>query len=106
MKLVEIVCSKYTSDQTVALVRAHTKRIGKVGVVVNNCDGFVGNRMVRPYSSEAVLLLEAGGCDVMSIDKSIKTFGMALGPFQMADLAGNDIAYLIKKERKSNCIDA
>ena len=100
MKLVEIVSSKYTSDKTIAFVRAHTKKINKVGVVVNNCDGFVGNRMIRPYTDEMLLLLEAGGCDVMSIDNLIRKFGMALGPFQMSDLAGNDIGYLIKKERR------
>jgi len=100
MKLVEIVCGDCTSDETVSLVRAHTKKIKKVGVVVNNCDGFVGNRMIRTYTTEMLLLLEGGGCSVVSIDQAIRNFGMALGPFQMSDLAGNDIGYLIKQERK------
>ena len=101
MKLVEIVRSKYTSDRTIAFVRAHTRKISKIGVVVNNCDGFVGNRMIRPYTTEMLLLLEGGGCDVLGIDNAIRRFGMALGPFQMSDLAGNDIGYLIKKERRA-----
>eukprot|EP00814_Leptocylindrus_danicus_P007958 CAMPEP_0116009748 /NCGR_PEP_ID=MMETSP0321-20121206/3608_1 /TAXON_ID=163516 /ORGANISM="Leptocylindrus danicus var. danicus, Strain B650" /LENGTH=239 /DNA_ID=CAMNT_0003478751 /DNA_START=90 /DNA_END=809 /DNA_ORIENTATION=+ len=55
--------------------------------------------MIRTYTTEMQLLLEGGGCSVVSIDQAaIRNFGMALGPFQMSDLAGNDIGYLIKQE--------
>jgi 3-hydroxyacyl-CoA dehydrogenase len=91
MKLVEIVVAKETSPETVALLQVLTKKIGKIGVTVGNCDGFVGNRMLNPYTSECVLLLAEGDATVESVDEAIRDFGMALGPFGMSDLAGNDI---------------
>jgi 3-hydroxyacyl-CoA dehydrogenase/enoyl-CoA hydratase/carnithine racemase len=92
MKLVEIVVAKTTSHQTVALLQILTRKIGKIGVTVGNCDGFVGNRMLNPYTSECVLLLAEGdAATVESVDVAILDFGMALGPFGMSDLAGNDI---------------
>ena len=99
MKLVEIVCGDCTSDETIGLVRAHTKKIKKVGVVVNNCDGFVGNRLLISYGAETALLLEEGGGTVASIDSAFLNFGIALGPFQMADMAGLDVGYNIRKQR-------
>lgn len=101
MKLVEIVVGKETSQETTAILQVLTKRIGKIGVTVGNCDGFVGNRMLNPYSSEAVLLLAEGVATIQSIDAALQNdFGMALGPLLMSDLAGNDIGYFIRKERK------
>jgi 3-hydroxyacyl-CoA dehydrogenase len=101
MKLVEIVVGKDTSEETTAILQVLTKRLGKVGVTVGNCDGFVGNRMLNPYSSEAVLLLSQGVATIESIDGALQgEFGLALGPFQMSDLAGNDIGYFIRKERQ------
>jgi len=91
MKLVEIVVASQTSPETVALLQVLTKRIGKVGVTVGCCDGFVGNRMLAPYTSECGLLLAEGDATVESVDKAIVEFGMAMGPFAMSDLAGNDI---------------
>ena len=101
MKLVEIVVGKDTSEESTAILQVLTKRLGKVGVTVGNCDGFVGNRMLNPYSSEAVLLLSQGVATIESIDGALqREFGMALGPLQMSDLAGNDIGYFIRKERQ------
>lgn len=101
MKLVEIVVGKETSQETTAILQVLTKRLGKIGVTVGNCDGFVGNRMLNPYSSEAVLLLAEGVATIKSIDAALQNdFGMALGPLLMSDLAGNDIGYFIRKERK------
>lgn len=106
MKLVEIIRGIDTSSETLDIIRAITKRIKKVPVVVGNCDGFVGNRMLHPYSTESVLLLaEYGGgktgMGVSDIDNSIgpKGFGMAVGPFVMYDIAGNDIGYNIRREK-------
>jgi 3-hydroxyacyl-CoA dehydrogenase len=99
MKLVEIVKSATTSSETVALLQVLTKRIDKTGVVVGNCDGFVGNRMLKPYSAETALLLAEGAGTIESVDKAFTNFGMSLGPFQMSDLAGNDIGYYVRKER-------
>ena len=98
MQLVEIVVGTDTSSETVGLLQALTKRIRKIGVVVGNCDGFCGNRMVRPYSNESVLLLVEQGNTIQDIDKALLEFGMALGPFQMSDLAGNDVGYNVRRE--------
>ena len=97
-----------TSPQTIALLQSVTKRMGKIGVVVGNCDGFCGNRMLRPYSAETVLLLVEADPSrgrppptTEQVDHALRNvFGMALGPFEMSDLAGNDIGYNIRKERK------
>jgi len=106
MKLVEVVRGSDTSPSTLAVIRAVTKRIKKVPVVVGNCDGFVGNRMLHPYSSESCLLLaEYGGgksgLNICDIDAAMgpKYFGMAVGPFVLYDIAGNDIGYNIRREK-------
>jgi 3-hydroxyacyl-CoA dehydrogenase len=99
MKLVEIVVGKATSLDTVCVLQNLTRRIGKTGVVVGNCDGFVGNRMLISYSAETALLLEEGGGSVVSVDSAFVNFGMAMGPLQMGDMAGLDIGYNIRKQR-------
>jgi len=99
MKLVEIVAGTATSAGTTCVMQQLTKRIGKIGVVVGNCDGFVGNRLLISYGAETTLLLEEGVASVSSVDKAILKFGIALGPFQMADMAGLDIGYNIRKQR-------
>lgn len=102
MKLVEIVKGKATTSETLDIITAVTKRIKKVPVVVGNCDGFVGNRMIHPYTTEsALLLVEYGGgkngLGISDIDAALgpRHFGMAVGPFVMSDIAGNDIGYVI-----------
>ena len=75
------------------------KRLRKVGVTVGNCMGFVGNRMLFPYMSEAVFVLEEGGASVTEVDTALVQFGFALGPLNVGDLAGNDIGYMTRKER-------
>lgn len=100
MQLVEIVVGAATSTETTALLQALTKRIGKTGVVVGNCDGFCGNRLLKPYSAETVMLLvEAAAASIEQVDAAFLNFGMALGPFQLSDLAGNDIGFNIRRER-------
>jgi 3-hydroxyacyl-CoA dehydrogenase len=95
MRLVEIVVdANTTSDRTIQAVKRICKKMNKIGVVVGNCDGFVGNRMIHPYTTESVLCLEEGSTTVMEVDKALQNFGMALGPFAMSDLAGNDIGYV------------
>ena len=98
MKLVEVIRGIDTSPETLDIIRAVTKRIRKVPVIVGNCDGFVGNRMLHPYTTESTLMLaEYGGGEaglgISDVDAAIgpKYFGMAVGPFVMSDIAGNDI---------------
>ncbi|KAL7570049.1 hypothetical protein ACA910_017087 [Epithemia clementina (nom. ined.)] len=99
MKLVEIVKGSQTSPEAITLLQLLSKKIGKIGVVVGNCDGFCGNRLLRPYSLESVYLLEEGVATIAQVDEALVQFGFALGPFQMGDLAGNDVGYNIRKER-------
>jgi len=100
MKLVEIVKSSHSSVETITTLQTIVKRkLGKVGVVVGNCEGFVGNRMIGPYSAEAVFVLQEGGASVSGLDGALSGFGMAIGPMAMGDLAGNDVGYLIRKSK-------
>ena len=104
MQLVEIVAGASTSLETVAILQVLTKRMGKISVVVGNCDGFCGNRLLKPYQAEtAMLLVENDGVtrppSIQQVDAALLNFGMALGPFQLSDLAGNDVGYNIRKER-------
>jgi 3-hydroxyacyl-CoA dehydrogenase len=99
MKLVEIVRGRATSLATICILQTLTKRIGKTGVVVGNCDGFVGNRMLISYGAESTLLLEEGVATVASVDMALLLFGMPMGPLQMGDMAGLDIGYNIRKQR-------
>lgn len=100
MKLVEIVVSSSTSPETLALIQFITsKKLRKVGVTVGNCEGFVGNRMLTSYTTEGAFILQEGGAKVPEVDAALNAFGMAMGPLNMGDLAGNDIGYLIAKEK-------
>jgi len=99
MKLLENVRGKRSSPQTLATVMALGKTLGKVAVMAGNCDGFIGNRMLMYYGSEAELLLEEGAAPEQ-IDRVMEAFGFAMGPFAVRDLAGNDVGFLIRKGRK------
>src|SRR5512138_2776452 len=73
------------------------KKIGKVGVLVGNCRGFVGNRMFGPYRREAQFLVEEGAT-VEQVDKALYDWGMSMGPLATVDLAGLDVGWRIRKE--------
>ncbi|MDH3232864.1 MAG: 3-hydroxyacyl-CoA dehydrogenase NAD-binding domain-containing protein [Alphaproteobacteria bacterium] len=96
MRLLENVRGENTSKETIATVMGLSKKIGKVGVLVGNCFGFVGNRMLYPYSRQANFLLEEG-CLPQDVDRVIYDFGFAMGPFAVGDLAGLDIGYAVRK---------
>jgi 3-hydroxyacyl-CoA dehydrogenase len=100
MKLLEIVRARETSRETVATSLKLAKRLGKVGVVVGNCFGFVANRMLAYYMREAYLLLEEGA-STGQIDKALTDFGMPMGPFAMQDVAGIDVGARIRQYLKS-----
>ena len=99
MRLVEVVRGAATSKQTIATSMQLSKRLGKVGVLVGNCRGFVGNRMFHPYRREAQFLVEEGA-SIETIDRALYDFGMAMGPLSVADLAGLDIGWRIRKEHR------
>jgi 3-hydroxyacyl-CoA dehydrogenase len=100
MKLLEIVRAPGTSHETLATSLKLAKRLGKVGVVVGNCFGFVANRMLAYYMREAYLLLEEGA-SVPDIDQALTDFGMPVGPFGMQDIAGIDVGARIRQYLKS-----
>ena len=96
MKLMENVRGARTSAQTIATVMKLSKKLGKVGVLVGVCDGFVGNRMLYAYRRQADFLLEEGALPEQ-IDRVIYDFGLPMGPYQMADLAGLDVSWRVRK---------
>ena len=97
MRLLEIVRGKATSKDVIATCMQLSKKLGKVGVLVGNCRGFVGNRMFHPYVREATFLVEEGA-SVDAVDKALYDFGMAMGPLATLDLAGLDVGWRIRKE--------
>ena len=98
MRLMENVRGTATDKETLATVMGLAKRIGKVGVLVGVCDGFVGNRMLYAYSRQANFLLEEGALP-QQVDKAIYDFGFPMGPFAMGDLAGLDVGWLVRQAR-------
>jgi 3-hydroxyacyl-CoA dehydrogenase len=98
MRLLENVRAEKTSPEVAQTVMKLAPRIGKVGVMVGVCDGFVGNRMLYAYTRQANFMLEEGALPAQ-IDKVIYEFGMPMGPFAMGDLAGIDVGYLVRQER-------
>lgn len=97
MKLLEIVRGKQSKQEVLATSMALAKRLGKVGVLVGNCWGFVGNRMFGPYMREAAFLVEEGA-KVQDVDAALYEWGMAMGPLAVGDLAGLDVGYKVRKE--------
>ena len=98
MKLLEVVRGKATRPEVLATVMDVAKKIRKTAVVSGVCDGFIGNRMIDQYFRQASFLVEEG-CSPEQVDRAIEKFGFAMGPFRMADLAGNDIGWAIRKRR-------
>lgn len=98
MKLLEIVKGGVTSPGALAGCVNVGKKIGKVSAVAGNCYGFIGNRMLEPYGREAINLLEEG-CTPRQVDRALKATGLAMGFFEMCDLAGNDISWRQRAER-------
>jgi 3-hydroxyacyl-CoA dehydrogenase len=98
MKLLEIVRPEGVAADVVATAIALGRRLGKVPVVVGNCFGFVGNRMLEQRTRAAERLLVAGALP-HEVDAALTGFGFKMGPFAMSDLAGNDIGWRSRKSR-------
>jgi 3-hydroxyacyl-CoA dehydrogenase len=99
MRVIEIVRGKQSSDAVIATSMALSKKLNKVGILVGNCRGFVGNRMFHHYQREAQFLLEEGA-KVEQVDAVLYEYGMAMGPLAVGDLAGLDVGWRIRKEYK------
>ena len=98
MRLLEIVRGAETADDVIVSALALAKKLRKVGVVVGNCFGFVGNRMLYSYGRETQLMLLEGAAPEY-IDKVLVDWGMAMGLNAVGDLAGLDVGYKARKER-------
>jgi 3-hydroxyacyl-CoA dehydrogenase len=98
MRLLEIVRGAATCPAAIATVLSLAKMLKKVPVVVRNAFGFVGNRMVVSYMNQAMFLVEEGA-PPEQVDRVLYDFGMAMGPFAVADLSGLDVFWNIEQER-------
>jgi 3-hydroxyacyl-CoA dehydrogenase len=92
MKLLEVVRTPTTDKQVIATVMDTGAKIGKVAVLVGNCDGFVGNRIVVKRKEQGQALILEGAMP-WQVDKVITDIGFPMGPFAMSDLAGLDIGW-------------
>ncbi len=100
MRLLEVVRTDDTSDEIIATSMKLAGRLRKVGVLSANEYGFIGNRMMDPYGREAEhMLLE--GATPRQIDAVLERFGMAMGILAVFDMAGIDVGYKVREERKA-----
>jgi 3-hydroxyacyl-CoA dehydrogenase len=98
MKLLEVVRGDLASMETVVSAMAFAKTIGKVPVLAGTCFGFIGNRILHRYGSEAdVLLME--GTTPSQIDNALKEFGFPMGIYLMRDMAGLDVSYRVRRNK-------
>jgi 3-hydroxyacyl-CoA dehydrogenase len=98
MRLLEVVRGKHTDKSVLATTMKLGKTLKKVPVVSGVCDGFIGNRMLEKYGQQSLFLLDEGASP-QQVDAALAKFGMAMGPFTMYDMAGNDIGWEIRKRR-------
>jgi len=96
MKLLEIVVGRETAPSAVATGLTLARRMGKVAVRSGVCDGFIGNRILTAYRTAAEYAVEDGASPAQ-VDRAMKGFGMALGPFEVSDMAGLQIAWARRK---------
>lgn len=98
MKLCEVVRGDLASEETIATAMAFAKQIGKVPVLAGNCEGFIGNRILKTYGTEADILLEDGATP-WGIDQALKGFGFPMGLYLMRDMSGLDVGYRMRQAR-------
>jgi 3-hydroxyacyl-CoA dehydrogenase/enoyl-CoA hydratase/3-hydroxybutyryl-CoA epimerase/enoyl-CoA isomerase len=91
MPLVEVIRGERTSEQTIATTVAYARKMGKTPIVVNDCPGFLVNRVLFPYLSGFTRLL-AAGIDFQRIDRVMEAFGWPMGPAYLLDVVGIDTA--------------
>lgn len=98
MKLLEVVVPANASPETVATGLALAKKLRKIPVKASVCDGFIGNRMLAVYRAAADFMME-DGASPYQIDRALRDFGFAMGPYQVIDLAGGDIGWANRKRK-------
>lgn len=98
MKLLEVVRADRTAPDVVQTFMQLARKIGKIPVAVGVCHGFVGNRMLKGYARQAQLLL-LEGASPEQVDGAMESWGMAMGPIAVGDLAGLDIGYRSRRDQ-------
>lgn len=93
MKLVEIIPGLDTSQETIDDVVMFTESLRKIPVVVQECPGFLVNRLLMPYLNEATMALQEGAATAREIDDEMVKFGWPMGPFTLMDMLGMDVVY-------------
>jgi 3-hydroxyacyl-CoA dehydrogenase len=91
MPLVEIIRGQQTNDKTTLVVAALATKLGKFPIIVNDVPGFLVNRILSPYLTEAACLV-SDGYAVEDIDRAATAFGMPMGPIRLLDEIGLDVA--------------
>ncbi|MBS3784727.1 MAG: 3-hydroxyacyl-CoA dehydrogenase [Anaerolineae bacterium] len=91
MKLVEVIPGLDTGRETQDDVVMFAETLRKIPVVVQECPGFLVNRLLMPYLNEATLALEEGAATATEIDKAVVEWGMPMGPFTLMDMLGIDV---------------
>jgi 3-hydroxybutyryl-CoA dehydrogenase len=95
MKLVEVVNTNFTNENTTRIIVALAKQFGKIPVLCKDAPGFIVNHVARPYYLEALRLVEQCISDFETIDALMEASGFKMGPFKLMDLIGNDINYAV-----------
>jgi 3-hydroxybutyryl-CoA dehydrogenase len=95
MKLVEVVRTVFTDDETIRVLMEAAEKMGKTPVLCKDAPGFIVNHVARPYYLEALRLVEEGHADYETVDALMESCGFRMGPFRLMDLIGNDINYAV-----------
>ena len=95
MKLVEVVNTEFTNDQTTNTIIELAKQMNKTPVICKDSPGFIVNRVARPFYIESLRLAEDELIDFIAVDSLMESTGFKMGPFKLMDLIGNDINYAV-----------
>lgn len=95
MKLVEVVATPFSNEQTIETIVQTARQMDKTPVLCQDAPGFIVNHVARPYYLEALRLIEQGVADFQTIDSLLEASGFKMGPFRLMDLIGNDINYAV-----------
>lgn len=95
MKLIEVVSTKYTNENTQHNICDLAIQMGKTPVLCKDAPGFIVNRVARPYYIEALRLTENGSAGFLQIDNLMEATGFKMGPFRLMDLIGNDVNFTV-----------
>jgi len=95
MKLVEVVKTDLTNEQTINIIVELAKQMNKTPVICKDSPGFIVNRVARPFYIESLRFVEEELIDLAKIDSLMESTGFKMGPFKLMDLIGNDINYAV-----------